>query len=255
MILKVLLLILSLLLVLIVILNTNTIKNTLKKENTLIVAYCAENINWIQNESKNFNSIFIYTKCKKPIPTSIMYLNNVTITQIKNIGSCDYAFLTHIINEYNNLSGYITFGKGKNNKYKNKIVSRNSKYYNHHRHDDNFVLNSWNFTNNKNMSNKFVKSGLTFREWLIDCFGESLYNHLMTYTCMCYGGYFTVHTKNLKKFPKNMYERMRSYQQHRNEEVDHFIERVWGMLITCKPHTQFTYEYFERLPPPKVVYK
>lgn len=216
-----------------------------------MIAHCAEEIDWISKQCHLYKHVFLYTKCGKSTNV-VSNLKNVSIIPTANIGSCDFVFLTHIINNYEVLEGYITFAKGRDSSQKFKILHPSSKYFKSDRCDLSWSMgDSYTFTNNTTRF-EFHKLGLPHGEWMKDCFGERMRDHMTTYTRVAYGGWWSVHTDRIKKYPINMYKRMRDYQRFPNEEVDHYIERSWGMLMTCADQNEFTFDYFEALPPPNV---
>lgn len=82
----------------------------------------------------------------------------------------------------------------------------------------------------------FVLSGYAnHEEWLRATMGvpmaEWLYAHA---EFVSHSGYFIVGRADILKYPSEMYARMRRQQTHASEEVDHFIERTWGMLFTAR---------------------
>jgi len=151
----------------------------------------------------------------------------------------------------------ITFGKGKDHDQKSQVLCVGTQHFDEVPCDLNWSLGDWSFTNNKTQTFDFHKSGFeNHGEWIVDCFGEEMADHMLrTYTRVAYGGWFTVNAKDVKRYPLCMYKRMRYYQMFANEEVDHFIERAWGMLFTCDCTKTFTEEYFDSLNDPNVSIK
>ena len=47
------------------------------------------------------------------------------------------------------------------------------------------------------------------------------------------GGWFAAERSNLQRFPLALFQTLHAQQQAPNAEVDHFIERLWGMLLTA----------------------
>ena len=44
-----------------------------------------------------------------------------------------------------------------------------------------------------------------------------------------------VERDNIRRYPLELFKAMASQPKYPNEEVDHFIERIWGLLFTT-PH-------------------
>ena len=83
----------------------------LQKRKELVLAICTENVWWILDVFKDYDLVTVYNKCGK----SISFLENiekVKLINLPNIGSCDYAFLTFVIDRYDSLPDYVHFGKG-----------------------------------------------------------------------------------------------------------------------------------------------
>ena len=64
--------------------------------------------------------------------------------------------------------------------------------------------------------------GREFAVWLFD-----------KHQALIMGGFFAAEAANLRRYPCSLYAAMRNQQKHPNEEVDLFIERAWGMLLTA----------------------
>ena len=47
------------------------------------------------------------------------------------------------------------------------------------------------------------------------------------------GGYFAAERSSLVRYPRELYTALASMQHNANAEVDHFIERTWGILLTA----------------------
>ena len=72
--------------------------------------------------------------------------------------------------------------------------------------------------------------------WLRDTAGDQLAEYLLQHAGhLTLGGYFAAEAANLRRYPIELYKAFAAQQLHPNEEVDHFIERMWGLLLTT-PH-------------------
>jgi hypothetical protein len=76
-----------------------------------VLAWCEEDIRWLKHKARLFNHVHIMSKCGRTL-TDKERPPNVSIEQIPNIGSCDYAYLTYIIDNYDQLPETIYFTKG-----------------------------------------------------------------------------------------------------------------------------------------------
>ena len=69
----------------------------------LVVAVCNEDISWIDNYANKYKLITVYNKCDNVVKFKS---DNVKVIKCPNIGSCDYAYLSYIIDRYDNLPDY-----------------------------------------------------------------------------------------------------------------------------------------------------
>ena len=101
--------------------------NNLTNFRTLIVCVYNEDINWINDKKDNYDKIYIYIKKKNRYNDIKEKFNKdkIEVISIENIGSCDFAYLHHIINNYENMNGTITFHKGTSRKKKKKLIHIN----------------------------------------------------------------------------------------------------------------------------------
>lgn len=197
-----------------------------------VIACCTENIYWIFDKINDYNKIYIYSKCEKEFDPMIYNHDKIIIKKLNNIGSCDYVYLYHIIEHWKNLPDKIDFRKGTPNcNYKSKV-----------KYDKNilkFSLNEWKFTNNKTKNFKFVKSKFkNFQEWIYFTFGYNLGNKLINNkdSYIYYCGNFNATRKQIKNIDLKFYIRMIKQIKYPNEEIDHFIERIWGMIFSLKTY-------------------
>lgn len=49
-----------------------------------------------------------------------------------------------------------------------------------------------------------------------------------------YGGHFGATSEQIRRTPKKVYQSLRNQQKYQREEIDHFIERTWRVLL-CRP--------------------
>jgi hypothetical protein len=215
------------------------VSEKLQKKKELVLAICTENVQWILDVINDYDLVTVYNKCGKSFP----FLENIEklkLINLPNIGSCDYAFLTFIIDRYDSLPDYVHFGKG-NRLPKKKDFQRcsacifsDNKYF---LDLINFKLNNWKFQNNfpNTLNCKWVDSGYTnFEEWIKD---QPFLNKLMYMQNFCniqYGGTFGATKKQIKNTEKKVYENLKNQQNYQCEEIDHYIERTWRILL-CRP--------------------
>ena len=198
----------------------------------LVVAACGENLDWIDRCASLFKKVTVYNKCGRDMQFKSI---NVQIVELPNIGSCDYAFLTYVIDRYDDLPEFIEFTKGSqpaNRKYQNcrPCWMQFWKKWN-----GAFKLRDWNFTNHKSdeFNNlKWHNSGYdNFRDWVRaqPFLSESLFEK--NKCNVIHGGHFGATANQVRKTPKDTWIRIRAQQKHAREEVDHFIERTWRVLL------------------------
>lgn len=78
----------------------------------IVVAHCDENVNWLIDASRFNRRVFIYTKCNSTLSPKLRSLSNVIVRRLPNVGSCDFAYLTHITKHYARLPEVVLFCKG-----------------------------------------------------------------------------------------------------------------------------------------------
>ena len=200
----------------------------------LVVAICNEDVSWIDNYANKYKLITVYNKCDNVVKFKS---DNVKVIKCPNIGSCDYAYLSYIIDRYDNLPDYIEFTKGANipkgeyNKCKQCKNNRDLKKLME------FSISDHKFGNKENQKYSkynFQRSGYkNMGEWIND---NEFLNEKMYEENICniiYGGQFGTTSEQIKKTPLKIWEKLRSMQKYQAEEVDHFIERTWRILL-CK---------------------
>ena len=207
-----------------------------KDTEELVIAMCNEDIKWVKKYVEKYKLITIYNKCKKIIPFEHP---KIRIIETPNIGSCDYAFLSYIIERYDNLPHYVEFTKGwikPTNKYYNCLSCKgNSSMYDKLM---NFTIKDHKFGYKFNKTNDNLEwhpSGYkNIGEWIEynDFLNKELYKR--NYCNIIFGGNFGTTSEQIRRTPKKVWEAIRSMQKYPREEVDHFIERTWGPLL-CKP--------------------
>lgn len=213
--------------------NTKEDISSINKTEELVVAVCNEDIDWIKNYVNDFKLITIYNKCGK----NIKFNNeNIKVIDTPNIGSCDYAFLSYIIERYHDLPDFVEFTKGwvlPKRKYNNCLPCKFNKY----RYNElmNFKLKDYAFTYKKNNTNiPFqVSKYKNMEEWIKDQ-EFSTNDYKMSMCNIIYKGNFGATKDQILKTPKKIWISLRNQQKYPNEEVDHFIERTWRVLL-CKP--------------------
>ncbi len=219
-----------------------------KRSVDLVVAFCGEDLSWLANVT-GYRRIFVYSKCGKSVP----HQKGLVHRTLPNIGSCDYVYLQHIIREYTRLPDAVEFSKGTENSQRHCELRFRRNFWTNFatwvsgvmRNQRNFSLDDYQFSFHNSDKFPFLKSKFeSFEMWCYAVFGGPLTDFLFDNAQYpIFGGYFSLTKKQMHAYSKGVYELMQSYQKAANEEVDHFIERTWGLMFTI----QFTTKRNERL--------
>ena len=220
--------------------DISLLKKNKKKE--LVVIICSEDFYWILDVAKDYDLVTVYSKCKD-LNISYSFLENndkIKLIHLPNIGSCDYGFLTYVIDRYDSLPDYVHFAKGNGPPQNYEFlkcaacVFSNNKEFNDLM---NFKLNFWKFSNNIQVSvdSEWVASGfINFQNWIDHQPFLSKLMYQQNYCNIQYGGRFGASKKQIQNTPKNVFIDIKNQQKHKCEEIDHFIERTWRILL-CRP--------------------
>ena len=254
----------------------------------LVVSYCEEDLAWLTPLFlSRFDRVTIYSKCghslapSQPCPAGRDFpvktceagtggTGRVRVQHIRNVGSCDRAYLHHIVHNYETLLPQIAFVKGtqrslelwhrytpgawnsnptRSHKWPRalarlqlalglgapapsaRVMSQNWSAL----HD--IGPGGWHFTYNQRQRRNatFAFSGYaTHAAWLNATAGAPLAEWLYDSAeqSIPAGGFFSTSRAALHRYPVGLYARLMAQQQHPNEEVDHFIERLWPLLLT-----------------------
>lgn len=201
----------------------------------LVVATCKEDLSWIDKVSGDYDSVTVYDKCNV-LPTFTS--PNVSVESVPNVGSCDNAFLTYIIDRYETLPDKVEFTKGKSDPLRHNYIPCQPCEKNDGDDLLDFRLkHDYRFANNTTQRFEFIRSHHeNMRDWVKE---DTSLNTEMFAESGCnvrYGGHFAATKEQMMNMPKYVYENLRNQQHHANAEVDHFIERSWGtMFCTSAP--------------------
>ena len=215
----------------------------------MVFPFCAENANsvaWITRAAQKYTRVNAYDKCGKG-KFSFDSIPNLSVRNLSNVGSCDHAFLTYIVERYDTLPEEVHFRKA------HKVHAKESHYVTC---NDvcrprkvnrllKFHLEDYTFSNNPmgdDATLKFVASGReNMREWVEkdtlltpDMYQDSSCNLKQPGCISCTGGWFRASMSQILNTPRSVYENLRDQQKHANEEIDHFIERSWETLLCTR---------------------
>lgn len=202
------------------------------KTRELVVAVCKEDLRWIDAVAKDYDKVTVYDKCDvRPA----FRAPNVHVQPVPNIGSCDYAFLTYIIDRYDTLPALVRFTKGTRGHVRPiKCTSRPD----HVRCANElleFKLHDWAFTHNRTQEFPFKTTVHdSMRAWVQE---DTLLSTDMYEDSACdvvLGGHFAATRDQIRNVSKDVYVNLRAQQFFPNEEVDHYVERSWATMFCTK---------------------
>lgn len=242
----------------------------------LVVAVCEENIGWIEQQAHKFEHVYVYSKCKgeRRIPLPRFKATNVIVRELRNVGSCDNAYLNYIIERWDHLPDAVEFTKGSvdqtglpplvcsscegrpgscdtnvdktpdpehiflNGKPNtNKPTNKMTPFFEFH-------LQKYKF--HANDQQPFKPSGYkNMGDWVDHA--SPLISRQMYLDACCvrnYGGHMTATREQIrndayfKGTARGLYQALLSQQNDANEEVDHFIERTWMSVFCAKKHEE-----------------
>jgi hypothetical protein len=208
----------------------------------LVVATCMENLDWLGEYSKKFKRVTVYSKCNRE--RMLPRAPNITILPLPNVGSCDYVYLTHIIDNYDDLLDVVEFSKGRPRLFERSPLplvctccapnsSESQKILDFSMKDPHLFGAPFHAPMNEKYEwNASPYS--TLGDWADVQEGHIDRNNFHRDYCnVIYQGYFTVTRTMIHQTSKETYIYFQKQQKHAREEVDHFFERMWGPLF-CK---------------------
>ena len=95
---------------------------------------------------------------------------------------------------------------------------------------------SYGYAHTPGRHHQFVRSGFdSYGEWLAYTMGDELAADLLANrkSVLVLQGFFSAERDNLRRYPVQLYQAMARQQRYPNSEIDHFIERSWGLLLTA----------------------
>jgi len=233
--------------------NFNEKQAPASKIHVLITRYKETDISKILKPfiNKEDTTIFIYNK-SDDIPLGIPYnTTNIKIIQIPNLGWDAYAFIYHVIHNYDNLPDYIyTFHASiqylehKHNIFKDILDEKhNDKYYyggNVGFTEMTFTLDDWNSSTDINKSgvtenDKYSISSIRpLYKWLltkINKIPDFAINEQYQYIKWSAHGMFFVHKSRILNYPISFYINLFDEISVWQSEVNHYLERSWYVFF------------------------
>lgn len=223
---------------------------------TKALVCCAfnEDLKWLHNAAAHYDNIYLYIKNPnriKEVTLEFQHEQKISVIPFQNIGSCDHIYLYHIITHYDNLPDKIAFTKGSSLPVKRRYsysylpIARNPFLYKYFLDTDElnlrkeelkaFSLDDYSFTFHKDVHAPFQKSPYnSFEDFLLARFSKPQVDNLFKYaSTIIFSGNFLVNNDNIKRYPREVYIKLfDETTPGPNREVDHFQERLWGLLFS-----------------------
>lgn len=243
----------------------------------LVLSVCTENLAFVDRVAHRYDVVNVLDKCieVRGAPLRQFKSDNVRVQNIPNVGSCDGAFLTYLLDRWDDLPDIVEFGKGSlvgtvrgsnleplscpscessgcDTADWKKTVRRNgnnSPLKHVYKAEEilpfNFSIAEYNFRYNEDVSMVFKRSGFSsMGEWM-DHAPEPLSRQMYLDACCArnYGGHFAATREQIKNEAyfegraRDLYTYLHSIQSAANEEVDHYIERTWMSVFCARNHS------------------
>lgn len=210
----------------------------------LVVARYEEDISWVKNIPEDlYTRMIIYNKgtdAEFDLPKS-------QVIPLPNFGREGHTYLTHIVNNYDNLPDITFFvpGSSKTNQEKMRRVMKIAEYLKENRtsiilgHKDiqtideanTFKIDEWKSTSMEN-ANKNPESTIQastdrpLKVWFEKRFnGDSI-------NCVSFLGIVAVSREDIRKRPAEFYYNLSQEMLSTNPETGHYIERVWKHILS-----------------------
>ena len=229
----------------------------------MVIAHCDEPLDWLPDDAPRFRRIVVYTKCGKPIGAALRALPNVEFLVGANVGSVDFAIVQHIVRRHAELAPLTVFCAGDSPdhymcspdavlpprpraellraddadaalfpgiQYKFIRPNKPASFFRTFKRKRSYVFATSNRT--------FVYRRAPYADlgaWLTDLVGQAAADELFSNrgVYVQFGGFFAARRHELQRYPRALFEAMAAHQVSPNEEVDHYMERVWGILLSA----------------------
>lgn len=203
--------------------------------------------------NKHNVKVFIYNK-GDDMPLGIpSHAINVKIIQVPNIGWDSYGYITHVINNYNNLPDYIFSIHASSeyliHKFKlyltfiylSKDIAKYSGYKYYYGGDIlkvplNFrIFNHVSASKINRINNKFEEASIyPLHKWLLSKINNIPSNAIIEndYMLANYFGMFIVNKNSILSYPKSFYSNILDEISVWQSEVNHYLERSWYVFYS-----------------------
>jgi UDP-galactopyranose mutase len=199
-----------------------------KKNYSIVIAKYKEDLSWLNNIDKNEFRIFLYDKSDN----SINIHDGIIFKNLPNYGREAHTYLTHIIDNYNNLSELTIFTQAKWNDHhsiKNivDLFDKPNHFNEHFFYNLNFRL-SYYYTELER-----EKDDLCLGEWLQKYIEKDI-NYFVEYFGMhfTYGAIFCIKKENILSRSLDFYKGLLNQLEGlSNPEIGHYFERSWYYIF------------------------
>lgn len=206
-----------------------SVRTKIYPKTELVIAHYSENLDWLHSYR---SYVRLYTKSGKLV-------NDVRCVLLPNVGRETHTYLTHIINNYDNLADVTIFNQARIDDHAYYTYTNPLEHLNHMKDYTSFKVreqyDNWgrmvhkspwldNLINGKMRPAKYTLA----RTWL-DLFG---YEH-PPYIEVCYAACFAVTRDQIRKRSKEFYIKCLTYVSDCNDPEDsHYFERLWISIFT-----------------------
>jgi protoporphyrinogen oxidase len=207
-------------------LNTRT-KQYPKVE--LVIAHYSENLDWLE-EHKSYARLYV---------KSSRTFNDIRYIALPNVGRETHTYLTHITRNYENLADVTIFNQGRIDDHSYYTYSNPLEHLKHLKEEVSFKIreryDNWGRMIHKNpwlnnlINGRMRPAKYTLARTWLDLFG---YEH-PPYIEVCYAACFAVTRNQIRKRPREFYEKCLTYVSDCNDPEDsHYFERLWISIFT-----------------------
>ncbi len=236
-------------------------KEGLNKSIELVVSRYNEKLEW--TNLNPFNQ-YKYTVYNKGPNSNFNMLQVNKVINLPNVGRESHTYLTHIINNYDNLSDINVFLPGSidttHKIFKKKMFARkllasidknnSATFLSFKNIKDNDITKEFEgfnvsayrstTTENQKLNNEHMirKSSIRpYEKWFRAQFGDIKVPHVIHY------GIFSVSKEDILQKPKSYYEKLvQLVSDHSNPEDGHYFEKSWGAVFYPLKHTKVVYD-------------
>ena len=218
------------------------------KRMQLVIARYAEDLLYLIEDdifAPHLSNTIIYNKGEADINEKII-ASVKSVRVLPNVGRCDGTYLHHIVEglKSNTLAHRTLFLPGSCMSEPRKIHALTEALAGRlesgkvmlHEYFNKFEIAEWRASTPENAlrnpeSSLHRSSVRPFGKWLESVFGAEAARAI--YAPIYLGGIFVANSSVLKNRPLAVYENLLAQvSEHSNPEVGHYIERIWGFLLT-----------------------